>query len=94
MASNNKPPIKIANKGGSFSIRSNLNTKTSQSTRERHQSSDIESRQERIIELARNPTMESEMETDLEFSQNWKPVKTSSKKRKVMYPKKIHRMDL
>lgn len=88
MASNNIPPIKIANKGGSFSIRSNLNTKTSEPTTEQHQYSDIEFRQKRIAKLARNPTIENEMETDSEFSQNWKPVKTSSKKRKVMYQKK------
>ncbi|KAL2751648.1 hypothetical protein V1477_000124 [Vespula maculifrons] len=66
MASNNIPSIKIVNNGGSFSIRSNLNTKTSQLITEQQQSSDIESRQ-RINKLASNPTIESEKETDSEF---------------------------
>lgn len=87
IASNNIPSIKIVNNGGSFSIRSNLNTKTSQLITEQQQSSNIESRQ-RINKLASNPTIESEMETDSELLQNWKPVKTSSKKRKVN-PKKL-----
>ncbi|KAL2711946.1 nucleic-acid-binding protein from mobile element jockey-like, partial [Vespula squamosa] len=79
MASNNIPPIKITNNGGSFSIQ--------------QQSSDIESRQKRITKLARNPTMESEIEPDSESSQNWKPVNSSSKKRKVMKSKQLRRID-
>ncbi|KAL2737589.1 hypothetical protein V1478_001675 [Vespula squamosa] len=80
LASNNIPLIKIANNSDSFNI-------------QQQQSFDIESRQKRITNLAGNPTMEREMETDSESSQNWKSVKTSNKKRKVMKSKKLCRID-
>ncbi|KAI4491270.1 hypothetical protein M0802_010203 [Mischocyttarus mexicanus] len=85
MEMNNISPLKIVNNGNRFSIQ---NTEIGQPSMETKQSSNLARTEKIKIKFDnRNSRMESEIDTDLEDSQNWIPVKSTklqnSRKRKI-----------